>query len=71
MDKETQEIITKTLLEIKVVEEKFSKIQENPALYGAENGLTAHELETLEKLLNQLNAVNIAADAIIKRALTN
>jgi len=69
MDKETQVIITKTLSEIKAVEEKFSKIQENPALYGAENGLTAHELETLENLHSQLDAANIAVDAIIKRAL--
>jgi len=68
MDKDTQALITKTLLEIKVVEEKFSKIQENPALYGAENGLTAHELETLENLFNYLNVADIDADAIIKRA---
>jgi len=67
MDKETQEIISKTLSEIKAVEEKFSIIQENPALYGAENGLTAHEVETLEKLLSQLGVANIAIDAIIKR----
>jgi len=71
MDKETQVIITTTLSEFKVVEEKFSKIQENPALNGTENGLTAHEVETLEKLLSQLDAVNIAADAIIKRASVN
>jgi len=67
MDKETQAIISKTLAEIKVVEEKFSKIQKNPALYGAENGLSTHELETLEKLNRQLDVANIAADAIIKR----
>jgi len=71
MDKKTQVIISKTLSDIKIVEEKFSIIQENPALYGAENGLTAHEVETLEKLLSYLDAVNIAADAIIKRASVN
>jgi len=68
MDKVTKKLISQTLAEIKIVEEKFSKIQENPALYGAENGLTAHELETLEKLLSQIGAANIAADAIINRA---
>jgi hypothetical protein len=70
MDNETQVLITRTLMEIKTVEEKFSKIQENPALYGAEYGLTAHELETLEKLYSLLGVVNIAADAIIKRILS-
>jgi len=42
MDTTSQDLIKKTLLEIRTVEEKFSKIQENPAFYSAENGLTPH-----------------------------
>jgi len=68
MDKETQALITRTLIEIRTVEEKFRKIQENPALYGAENSLTAHDLEILEKLISLAGEANIAADAILKRA---
>lgn len=71
MDKKTQTLINQTLLEIKTVEEKFSKIQKNPALYGAENGLTTHELETLEKLIGQLGVANITLDAILKRVSYN
>jgi hypothetical protein len=67
MDKETQALITKTLLGIKSIEEKFSKIQENPALYGAENGLTNQEVEMLGRLITLVGEVNIAADKIIKR----
>ena len=68
MDKETQILIAKTLTEIQTVEEKFRKIQENPALNGSENGLTAHELELLEKLISLIGEANIAADAIFRRA---
>jgi hypothetical protein len=68
MDKETQNLITQTLMDIKTIEDKFSKIQGNPALYGAEFGLTAHELEILEKLISLIGEANIAANEIIKRA---
>jgi hypothetical protein len=54
---------------IKTVKEMFRKIQENPALYGAENGLTSHEMEILEKLISLMGEANIAADEISKRAL--
>jgi len=62
--------ITKFLLEIKTVEEKFSKIQENPAMHGAENGLTEYELQLLDKLINYMGEFNIAGDAILKRILS-
>jgi len=68
MNKETQDLISKTLTEIRTVEEKFKKIQENPALNGSENGLTAHELELLGKLISLIGEANIAADAIFRRA---
>jgi hypothetical protein len=61
--------IAQVLVEINRVEEKFRKIQENPALNGAENGLTANELEILNKLITQCGEANIAADAISKRFL--
>ena len=61
--------ITKTLLELKAVEEKFRKIQENLALYGAENGLSAHEQEVLDKIISLIGAANIAGNEIAKRAL--
>jgi len=67
MDKETQLLISQALSKIKVVEEKYRKIQENPALYGVENGLTTHEQEILNKLIDSVGEANIAADAIIKR----
>ena len=60
--------ISRALKEIAVVEEKFRKIQENPALYGAENGLSTHEVEILEKLINSIGEANLAADSILKRA---
>jgi len=59
--------IKQTLLAIKTVEEKYRKIQENPASNGAENGLTAEECELLGKLIVLCGEVNIAGDAIIKR----
>jgi len=59
--------IMQVLLAIKTVEEKFRKIQENPALYGAENGLTADEHELLGKLIGLCGEVNIAGDVILKR----
>jgi hypothetical protein len=68
MDKETQDLIAKALAGIKTVEEKFRKIQENPALNGAEYGLTAQQQESLEKLISLAGEANIAADEILKRA---
>jgi hypothetical protein len=68
MDKETQDLIAKTLTEIQTVEEKFRKIQENPALNGAEYGLSAQQQESLEKLISLAGEANIAADEILRRA---
>jgi len=59
--------IIQILSAIKTVEEKFRKIQENPALYGAEEGLTFDEHELLGKLIGLCGEVNIAGDAILKR----
>jgi len=70
MDKETQALITKALTKIQTVEEKFRKIQENSALHGSEYGLTTHELKLLEKVINFTGEINIAADAICRRALS-
>ncbi|GMO36114.1 MAG: hypothetical protein Ta2B_16220 [Termitinemataceae bacterium] len=55
------------LIEIKNVEEKFIKIQENPALNGYENGLTNQEEETLEKLISLMGEVNLIETEISKR----
>ncbi|GHV63071.1 hypothetical protein AGMMS49587_11890 [Spirochaetia bacterium] len=60
-------MITQALISIKNIEEKFRKIQENPALNGSENGLTAHELEILEKLIAINGEAMLAADEISKR----
>jgi len=60
--------VTQALIEIRNVEEKFRKIQENPALNGAENGFTNQELKILQQLINSIGVANIAADAILKRA---
>ena len=59
--------ILQVLLSIKAVEEKFRKIQENPALNSAENGLTADENKLLGELICLCGEVNIAGDAILKR----
>jgi hypothetical protein len=59
--------IAQLLVTIRDVEEKFAKIQENPALNGAENGLTNKECEMLEKLIVLSGEANLAANAIIKR----
>ena len=62
------DIITKALLEIKAVEEKFRKILENPALFTSENGgLSTQEHDLLKKLINLCGQVNIAGDIIIKK----
>ena len=68
MEKEAKDLITQTLFELKVVEEKFRKIQENPALHGAEYGLTILEQKTLEKLIGLMGEANLAADEILKRS---
>jgi len=62
--------ITKILIKIKTVEEKFKKIQENPALYGAEHGLTKEELIIFDKFINSNDEVNIITDEIIKKVST-
>jgi len=59
--------ILQAMLAIKTVEEKFRKIQENPALFGAENGLKADEYALLGKLIDLCGEVNIAGDVILKR----
>jgi hypothetical protein len=61
--------VLQTLIAIKAVEEKFAKIQENPALNGSENGLSNEEQALLEKLTALCGEVNLAGDAIIKRIL--
>jgi len=68
MDEKTQEtIISQVLDAVKIVEDKFRKIQENPALHGAENGFSKDELKLLERLISITGEVSIATDAIIKR----
>jgi hypothetical protein len=62
--------IVRALVAIREVEEKFRKIQENPALNGAENGFTTQELELLERLIELCGEANIAGDVITKRALS-
>jgi hypothetical protein len=59
--------IAQILVGIKIVEEKFAKIQENPSLYGSENGLTNKEVEILDKLIEYIGVAGIAADSILKR----
>jgi hypothetical protein len=59
--------IKQVLISIKKVEEKFARIQENPALHGAENGLTDQELGILDKLIVISGEAMLAADAISKR----
>jgi hypothetical protein len=59
--------IAQVIISIRTVEEKFAKIQENPALNGAENGLTAQELEILDNLIDNCGAAAFAADEIIRR----
>lgn len=68
METETQKTLNQVLRQIREVEEKFRKIQENLALNGGENGFTKHELELLEKLISLTSEVNIAGDAISRRA---
>jgi acetone carboxylase gamma subunit len=60
-------LIANTVIAIRDVEEKFRKIQENPALHGAELGLTAQEHEMLEKVIKYCGEVAIAGDAIVRR----
>jgi hypothetical protein len=60
-------IISQVLNEIRIVEAKFAKIQENPALNSPENGLTDRERELLEKLICDIGEANLAAKEIMKR----
>ena len=59
--------IMQVLLEIKNIEERFSKIQENPALYGPENGFTEDELKKLDLIISLIGESSISATAILKR----
>lgn len=61
--------IAQLLIKLREVEEKFRNIQENPSLNGAENGLTDEENGMLEKLIVYCGEVNLAGDAIARRAL--
>jgi hypothetical protein len=63
--------LARAIMSIKNVHEKFAKIQEDPAFHGAENGLTAQELEILDKLIAINGEAMLAADAIIKKILGN
>jgi len=70
MEENETNTILRTLNAIREVEDKFSKIQENPALYSAENGgLKKDEIELLEELIKLSGEVNIAGNAIMKRYL--
>jgi hypothetical protein len=66
--KEPLKSIAVILSNIRDIEEKFAKIQENPALYGAD-GFTADELKIFEQLIVQTGEINIAGNAIAKRVL--
>jgi hypothetical protein len=68
---DSMDVILQTLISIRKVEEKFARIQKNPALYGAENGLTPQEIETLDKLIAMNSEAMLAADAISRRILGN
>jgi hypothetical protein len=62
--------VARALAAIKVVEAKFQNIQANPALNGAENGLTNQELELLERLIAMCGEATIAGNEIAQRALS-
>jgi hypothetical protein len=67
--KDTWKTIAKTLTDIREVKEQFAKIQENPALYGAENGFAAEKLALLEQLIDLTGEVNLAGKEIMSRAM--
>ena len=64
------EIIKKMLLEIKLVEDKYRGILENPALFVSENGgLSTEQYDLLLKLISLCGDVNLAGDVIIKNRI--
>jgi hypothetical protein len=65
------DVMTEALIRIINIKEKFARIQENPALYGAKNGLTAEESEILEKLIAISGEAAFAAKEILRRADTS
>jgi hypothetical protein len=65
----SQKTIAKTLTAVRKVEEQFARIQENPALYGAEDGFTAEELAILEQLITLCGEAGLAGKEIGRRAL--
>jgi len=67
MDKESQVLFARALDDIHTVEEKFRKIQDNPAFYGAENGLSKHQLEILDKLISLVGEVSLATDELCRK----
>jgi hypothetical protein len=69
MEENVWELICKTHEEIRIVEESFRKIQENPAQHGTENALTRNQLQLLEKLIAVCDEVVIAGNEICNRAL--
>jgi hypothetical protein len=68
MNERSWDNIKQTLINIRTVEESFAKIQENPALYGAEYGLTNQGQELLEKLITLSGETSFIGSAILKRA---
>jgi hypothetical protein len=69
MDTSSWKTIANAIPAIREVEEQFAKIQENPALYGAENGFTAERLELLNQLITLCGETSFAGKEIMKRAL--
>jgi hypothetical protein len=63
--------IGRILDSIRNVEKKFAMIQEDSALYGPENALTAAEVEILEKLIALNGEAAFAAEEICRRADTS
>jgi hypothetical protein len=62
--------ISSILVDLNSIRERFAKIQENPSLYGPENGFTNEQLETLEKIISQVGEASIAGNEITKRHLS-
>ena len=59
--------ITRALVELRDLEERFRKILENPALNGAEYGFTTDEHEKLEKLVGLVGEAAIAGNEIMRK----
>jgi hypothetical protein len=62
-------IIMRALVVIRNIKEKYARIQEDPALHGPENALTAEEVEILEKLIALSGEAAFAAKEIYNRFL--